>query len=87
MLGEGAPARRFAENFERYELLGRGDTLRMESFRRTLTDCGADVIAFRTYPDHHAYTRADVDDLRLWARGLPACAPVVSSHHAQASRS
>ena len=37
-----------------------------ESFRRTLIDCGADVIAFRPYPDHHAYTRADVDDLRAW---------------------
>jgi tetraacyldisaccharide 4'-kinase len=48
-----------------------------ESFRRTLTDCGADVIAFRTYPDHHAYTRADVGDLRLWARGLPADCQVV----------
>jgi tetraacyldisaccharide 4'-kinase len=48
-----------------------------ESFRRTLTDCGADVIAFRAYPDHHAYTRADVDDLRAWARGLPSACQVV----------
>jgi tetraacyldisaccharide 4'-kinase len=48
-----------------------------ESFRRTLTDCGADVIAFRAYPDHHAYTRADVDDLRAWARGLPSDCQVV----------
>jgi tetraacyldisaccharide 4'-kinase len=29
------------------------------------------VVAFRTYPDHHAYTRADVDNLRAWARELP----------------
>src|SRR5665213_207997 len=48
-----------------------------ESFRRTLTDCGADVVAFRTYPDHHAYTRADVDDLRTWARELPPDCQVV----------
>ncbi len=48
-----------------------------ESFRRTLTDCGAGVIAFRTYPDHHGYTRADVDDLRAWARGLPSDCQVV----------
>jgi tetraacyldisaccharide 4'-kinase len=48
-----------------------------ESFRRTLTDCGADVFAFRAYPDHHAYTRADVDDLRAWARGLPLDCQVV----------
>jgi tetraacyldisaccharide 4'-kinase len=42
-----------------------------EAFRRTLADLGADVVAFRAYPDHHAYTRADVDDLRAWARPLP----------------
>ena len=39
-----------------------------EAFRRTLGDLGADVVAFRTFPDHHAYARADVDDLRGWAR-------------------
>ena len=48
-----------------------------ESFRRTLTDCGADVRAFRVYPDHHAYTRADVDELRDLARRLPADCHVV----------
>jgi tetraacyldisaccharide 4'-kinase len=31
---------------------------------------GAEPVAFRAYPDHHAYTRADVEDLRAWARGL-----------------
>jgi tetraacyldisaccharide 4'-kinase len=39
-----------------------------EAFRRTLADLGADVVAFRTFPDHHPYARADVDDLRAWAR-------------------
>jgi tetraacyldisaccharide 4'-kinase len=39
-----------------------------EAFRRTLRDLGADVVAFRTFPDHHAYARADVDELRAWAR-------------------
>ena len=39
-----------------------------EAFRRTLHDLGAEVVAFRTFPDHHAYARADVDDLRAWAR-------------------
>jgi tetraacyldisaccharide 4'-kinase len=42
-----------------------------EAFRRTLADLGTDVAAFRAYPDHHAYTRADVGDLRAWARVLP----------------
>ncbi|HEV8062379.1 MAG TPA: tetraacyldisaccharide 4'-kinase [Gemmataceae bacterium] len=38
-----------------------------ESFRRTLVDAGARVLAFRTFPDHHAYGAADVEDLRGWA--------------------
>jgi tetraacyldisaccharide 4'-kinase len=37
------------------------------AFRRTLTDLGAKVAAFRSFPDHHAYTKADVEDLRDWA--------------------
>jgi tetraacyldisaccharide 4'-kinase len=41
-----------------------------EAFRRTLTGCGADVCAFRTFPDHHAYTRADVEELSNWAGRL-----------------
>jgi tetraacyldisaccharide 4'-kinase len=43
-----------------------------EAFRRTLRDIDVEPIDFRTYPDHHAYTRSDVDDLRTWARQLPA---------------
>jgi tetraacyldisaccharide 4'-kinase len=39
-----------------------------DAFRRTLEILGAPVTAFRTYADHHAYTRPDVDDLRTWAR-------------------
>jgi tetraacyldisaccharide 4'-kinase len=42
-----------------------------ESFRRTLRDLGTEPADFRAFPDHHAYTRADVDDLRLWARAQP----------------
>jgi tetraacyldisaccharide 4'-kinase len=39
-----------------------------EAFRRTLLDLGGNVVAIRTFPDHHAYTRNDVDELRTWAR-------------------
>ncbi len=39
-----------------------------DAFRRTLADRGAAVAAFRTFPDHHPYTRTDIDDLRSWAR-------------------
>jgi tetraacyldisaccharide 4'-kinase len=42
------------------------------AFRRTLEGLGATVASFRTFPDHHAYTREDVDDLTRWAETLPA---------------
>jgi tetraacyldisaccharide 4'-kinase len=39
-----------------------------EAFRRTLTGMGASIAAFRTYPDHHVYSRTDIEELRGWAR-------------------
>jgi tetraacyldisaccharide 4'-kinase len=39
-----------------------------DAFRRTLLDLGMTVKSFRVFPDHHAYARTDVDDLRHWAR-------------------
>jgi tetraacyldisaccharide 4'-kinase len=42
------------------------------AFRRTLESLGACAIDFRAFPDHHAYTRTDVEDLIRWASGLPA---------------
>ena len=42
------------------------------AFRHTLESLGANVIDFRAYPDHHAYTRTDVDELKLWASKLPS---------------
>lgn len=39
-----------------------------EAFRRTLGDLGLEMMDFRIYPDHHSYTRMDVEDLRSWAR-------------------
>lgn len=41
-----------------------------EAFRQTLADLGVAIVAFRSYPDHHPYSRADVDDLRAWADGM-----------------
>ena len=43
-----------------------------DAFRRTLAGLGVELAAFRTFPDHHAYTRADVEGLRGWAGRLPA---------------
>lgn len=37
------------------------------AFRRTLESLGARVTAFRAFPDHHRYTRTDVEELTRWA--------------------
>ena len=49
------------------------------AFRRTLEGLGATVTAFRTFADHHAYTAADVNDLRAWAERLPTDAMVATT--------
>ena len=35
-----------------------------DAFRQTLVKLGLNVIAWRTFPDHHPYTQDDVEDLR-----------------------
>ncbi len=42
-----------------------------EAFRQTLVKLGLNVVAWRTYPDHHLYSKDDVEALRAWARQLP----------------
>ncbi len=49
------------------------------AFRRTLEQLGAAVVEFRAFPDHHPYTRPDVDDLARWAAALPPGAPVLTT--------
>ncbi len=36
-------------------------------FRHTLETLGCNIIAWREFPDHHTYTREDVDSLKAWA--------------------
>jgi tetraacyldisaccharide 4'-kinase len=50
-----------------------------DAFRRTLADLGANLCAFRTYPDHHRYSRDDVDRLRRWAGELPRDAVIATT--------
>jgi tetraacyldisaccharide 4'-kinase len=50
-----------------------------DAFRRTLADQGVDVVAFRAYPDHHAYTRADVEALKGWATAQSAGTVVLTT--------
>jgi tetraacyldisaccharide 4'-kinase len=35
-------------------------------FRHTLNECGCNIIAWREFPDHFAYDRANVDELERW---------------------
>ncbi len=44
---------------------------RPEAFHRTLEQLGARLIDQRVYPDHFAYDREAVRDLRLWGSSLP----------------
>jgi tetraacyldisaccharide 4'-kinase len=50
-----------------------------DAFRRTLAGIGVNPVDFRAYPDHHGYTRADVEDLRTWARRTGEDAAVVTT--------
>ena len=50
-----------------------------EGFRRTLLQLGADIVAWRTFPDHHAYSREDIEDLRRWSRQQPAGAALATT--------
>lgn len=40
-------------------------------FRHTLEQSGAELVDFRTFPDHHHYDQADKDQLRQWFQSLP----------------
>jgi tetraacyldisaccharide 4'-kinase len=49
------------------------------AFRQTLQGLGATVGEFRTFPDHHAYSAADLESLRGWAGRLPPGGLVVTT--------
>lgn len=50
-----------------------------EAFRRTLLALGASIVAFRAFPDHHAYSRSNVDELRDWVRQSGAARMIVTT--------
>jgi tetraacyldisaccharide 4'-kinase len=50
-----------------------------EAFGRTLEALGYQAIGSHVYPDHHGYTRPDVEALEAWARTLPDDASVVTT--------
>jgi tetraacyldisaccharide 4'-kinase len=50
-----------------------------DSFLQTLQKLGIEIRQWRTFPDHHNYSRADVNDLRTWAETLPKDALVLTT--------
>jgi tetraacyldisaccharide 4'-kinase len=48
-------------------------------FRKTLGRLGVDIVAWRTFPDHHAYSRDDLEELGRWAHQQPADAALVTT--------
>ena len=46
-------------------------------FRQTLQDCGFEIAGFREFPDHHAYSRTDIDQLADWIGSLENPAAVI----------
>jgi tetraacyldisaccharide 4'-kinase len=49
------------------------------AFRRTLESLGVVVTAEKVFPDHHGYTKEDVDILRTWAETLPMDALIATT--------
>ncbi len=49
------------------------------AFRQTLEALGSEVMAWEVFPDHHRYTREDVERLERWAGHLPPDALVATT--------
>lgn len=49
------------------------------SFRKTLQGLDIEIADWRTFPDHHAYSPNDIQDLRRWAEKLPKDALVLTT--------
>lgn len=47
------------------------------SFFQTLGDLGATIVERRTWPDHHAYSRSDIEALAEWAQQHPSASMLV----------
>jgi tetraacyldisaccharide 4'-kinase len=41
-------------------------------FRHTLESCGYAIAGFREFPDHHRYSREDIESLAAWGQEVEA---------------
>lgn len=51
-----------------------------EGFRETLIQLGCELVDFREFPDHHHYSRDDIQSLHQWIQAAPDCEQVVCTH-------
>ncbi|MEE2641842.1 MAG: tetraacyldisaccharide 4'-kinase [Planctomycetota bacterium] len=51
-----------------------------DGFRTTLDKAEVDLVNWRQYPDHHLYSRDDIEDLKLWVESHPECEMVLCTH-------
>lgn len=49
------------------------------AFRQSLASLGCSIADFRSFPDHHAYTRSDVAGLSRWAKRQPEDAVIATT--------
>lgn len=49
-------------------------------FRSTLERCGCQLIGLREFPDHHAYSERDLEDLTQWAAAHKDASMLVCTH-------
>lgn len=49
-------------------------------FRKTLEECGFDVLEVKEFPDHHRYSRDDIRMLTEWSESFSGVAAIVCTH-------
>jgi tetraacyldisaccharide 4'-kinase len=50
-----------------------------EAFFATVRSLGASIVDTRVFPDHHSYTKSDVESLRSWATNFPEATLVLTT--------
>lgn len=51
-----------------------------QGFEQTLHACGYELKDLKIFPDHHGYTREDIDQLARWAQEAPECDAILCTH-------
>jgi tetraacyldisaccharide 4'-kinase len=49
-------------------------------FRKTLGECGFEVVELKEFPDHHRYSREDIQSLATWAESFSEVEAILCTH-------